>query len=79
MIAHLSIYDEIAEFMASMDPAKVINFFASSKLQERFEDLLYKEKEGIITTEEKAELDRHMMMNHIISLAKLRARRLLAQ
>ena len=78
MNAHLDVYDELAEFIANMDPVKVIQFKVSSSIQERFEDLLAKEKESGLSAEEKNELDRIMMIDHIISLAKISARRQLA-
>lgn len=78
MVSHVDIYDEIAEFIANMDPVKVIQFKVSPPIQERFEELLDKEKNEGLTPEEKSELDRIMVIDHIISLAKIRARRQLA-
>ena len=78
MIAHLDIYDEIAELMANLDPDKIIRFKISAPVQQRFEDLLEKEKTEGLSPDEKYELDRIMMIDHLISLAKLRARRQLA-
>lgn len=78
MITHLDVYDEIAEFIATMDPAKVIQFKVSASIQERFEELLEQEKIEGLTPDEQNELDRIMMIDHIISLAKIRARRQLA-
>ena len=72
------IYEEIAEFIAEMNPEKILTFEASIALQERFEELLEKEKASGLSIEEKAELDRYMMVNQLVSLAKARARRQLA-
>lgn len=78
MVSHVDVYDEIAEFIANMDPVKVIHFKVSAPVQERFEALLEKEKNEGLTADEKNELDRIMVIDHIISLAKIRARRQLA-
>jgi hypothetical protein len=72
-------YDEIAGFIASMDPQKLIQFKASEKLQRRVDDLLYKNTEGQITEEERSELEHFLVIDNIISLAKLRAQKLLNQ
>lgn len=73
------IYEEIAEFIAAMNPKKILTFQATVDQQERFEELLEKEKGSGLTAEEKAELDRYLMVNQLVSLAKARARRQLAQ
>jgi hypothetical protein len=79
MITQLSAYDELADLMVSMNPAKIIEFKASPALQRRFEELVEKEKNKVISTEEKNELDRILMVNHVINLAKIRAHQQLAQ
>jgi len=79
MITQLSAYDELAELMVSMNPAKIIEFKASPALQQRFEELVEKEKNGVVSTEEKSELDRILMVNHVINLAKIRAHQQTAQ
>jgi hypothetical protein len=42
MIAHHTAYDEIAAFIASMDPRKLIEYKASDPLQSRVDTLLEK-------------------------------------
>jgi hypothetical protein len=71
----VNIYDELAELLANMDPDKVLKFHASAGAQKRLEDLLEKNREGTLTTDEKAEIDRFMTVEHIVRLAKARARR----
>ncbi|MCU0347732.1 MAG: hypothetical protein MUC59_12400 [Saprospiraceae bacterium] len=41
------------------------------------EELLFKEKEGPISPEEKLELDDYLLLEHILRLAKVRARKFL--
>mgnify|MGYP001375945341 CR=1 FL=1 len=78
MTADLNVYDEIAAFMASMNPKKVIEFKPSQKSQQRLDSLLDKQKSSGLTTEEKNELEHYLIVNRIIGLAKARAIKLLA-
>ncbi len=78
MTANLSVYDEIAAFMASMNPEKVIEFKPSKKSQDRLDFLLDKQKSSGLTTEEKNELEHFLIVNRIVGLAKARAIKLLA-
>ena len=68
----INIYDELAELLAYMDPAKVIQFHASKGAQQRLEELLEKIKEGAFTEDEKVEKKRFMTVEHIVRLAKAR-------
>lgn len=79
MIAQaVNIYDEIAELLANMNPAKVVQFHASKEAQQRLEELLEKNKEGMLTEDEKIEIERFMAVEHIVRLAKARAHQRLA-
>ena len=49
MTTHLSVYDEIAAFMAGMNPEKVVAFKPSPANQERLDFLLDKQKEQGLT------------------------------
>ncbi len=74
MIAYQNIYDSLADFMASLDPAKVLAFHAPSNIQERVEVLLEKKQQSGLTLAEKEELDHYFILEHIVRLAKSRAR-----
>ncbi len=78
MVQNLSIYDEVATFMASMNPAKVVAFKASEAHQARLDLLLDKQQEDGLTADEKSEIEHFLMLNRIIGLAKARAINLLA-
>ena len=78
MVAQLEIYDDLAEVIAGMAPDKVIALKASLERQQRLEFLLEKNREEGLSEKEKAELDKMLMVNRIIGLAKIRAKRLLA-
>lgn len=78
MVTHHTAYDEIADFIAQMAPEKLVTYTASPTLQRRINDLLDKNKEDGLTPEERSELEHYLLIDHLISLAKLRARRLLS-
>jgi len=67
------ILEELAELLAKMDPEKVLSFRTSEKAQERLEVLLKKNKElEGLNEAEKSELEQFMLVEHIVSLAKVR-------
>ncbi|MFN0035912.1 MAG: hypothetical protein ACKVUS_12685 [Saprospiraceae bacterium] len=74
MVAQIG-YDEIASLLAEMDPAKVLAMKASSTLDERVEDLIHKKREEGLTETESIELEHYLIVNRVVALAKIRARR----
>jgi hypothetical protein len=68
-----TVYDEVANFMATMNPEKVIAFKPSEANQNRFDDLLYKQQQLSLSSEEKNEIEHYLMLNRIIGLAKAQA------
>ncbi len=79
MVAYQNIYDSLAEFMATLDPIKVLGFHAPTKIQERVEELLEKQQDTHLSVNEKEELDHYLILEHIVRLAKSRARLHLSQ
>lgn len=75
MIASLLAFNELAEFFASKIPAELIEFRPSEATNERVALLIFKEKEETLTSEEKSELDKYMLLDHLMRLAKAHARR----
>jgi hypothetical protein len=67
-------YEEVADFVASLAPEKVIELKASPKVQKRLEELMAKKKISGISEDEQYELDRYLALDHLIALAKARAR-----
>lgn len=68
-------YEEIVDFIAAgTTPENVISFRPSEAAQERVADLLAREKEGELSPAEKSELDHYMQIEHLMRLAKARAR-----
>ena len=74
-----SVYNEVAEFMASMNPAKVIAFKPSPENQTRFDFLLDKQKDTGLSNDEKSEIEHYLILNHIIGLAKAQALNILGK
>ena len=68
-------YEEIVDFIAAgTTPEDVISFRPSEAAQERVADLLAREKEGELSPAERSELDHYMQIEHLMRLAKARAR-----
>lgn len=67
------VYDELSDFIAKMNPKKVINFKASAANQQKVDALFAKQKEETLSAEEKSELEHYLVINRIIGLAKARA------
>jgi len=62
-----------------MAPAQRRRFRPSLEAQQRVTDLIEREKDGQLTPDEKAELDHFMELEHILRMAKARARQILSR
>jgi len=72
-------YEEVIDFIAAgTTPQNVIAFRPSDAAQERLEELISREKEGSLSSEEKYELDHYLQLEHLMRLAKARARDFIA-
>jgi predicted phage-related endonuclease len=72
-------YDEIVDFIArGSGPSAVSSFQPSKQTKERIAALIGKEKLENLTAEERAELDHYMHIEHIMRLAKARAKQILS-
>lgn len=70
---NLSIFDELAYFLASLSPKKVLTYRVSTKAQERVNYLIDKNKKSGLSNTENEEMERYMVFEHIIQLAKAKA------
>ncbi len=77
MVKNLLAYEEVADFIAELDPKKLLTLKPSVAVQERVEILLFKKRESGLTETEQYELDRYIALEHLISLAKIQARKLM--
>lgn len=72
----LRAYEEVVEFIASgTNPDSVIAFTPSDSVKKRVSDLIYFEKTKSLSEEEKSELEHYMQLEHLMRMAKARARR----
>ena len=73
-------YLEIIDFIATgTTPETVIQFRPSSEAERKVTDLIEREKGAGLSPEEKAELDHFMELEHILRMAKARAREILSR
>jgi hypothetical protein len=71
----VKVYEEVIDFIAAgTTPQNVIDFRPSDLAQARVEDLLEREKDSELSTAEKSELDHYLQIEHLMRLAKARAR-----
>jgi hypothetical protein len=72
-------YLEIVDFIAGgTTPQAVINFRPSAEAQHRVGELIEREHNGNLSPEEHAELDHFEELEHILRMAKVKARQILA-
>jgi hypothetical protein len=75
-----TVYDELIDFIAAgSTPEQVAAFSPSEAVQDRVWDLVRREKEGSLGPDEKAELDYYAQLEHILRMAKAKARLRLKQ
>lgn len=68
-------FDEIIEFIAAgTTPESVVAFHPSPAARQRVAELSDRSKEGSITREEQSELEDFLQLEHIMIMAKARAR-----
>jgi hypothetical protein len=68
-------FDEVYEFLLSAPTAQdVIAFRPSEPTQTRISDLLAKNKEGVLTPDQQAELDEFLRVEHFVRMLKIKAR-----
>ena len=71
-------YDEIVDFIArGSSPGAVSSFRPSEEAKARVAELVAKEKRDALTSEERSELDHYLQIEHIMRLAKARAKHFL--
>ena len=67
------IYDELAAFLAQAAPDHILAYRPSDEVQGRYNTLVGKKKENVLTKDENSELEHYFMLEHIFRLAKIRA------
>ncbi len=73
-------YEEVIDLIAAgTTPDSVVAFHPSEEAKQRVADLIYREKTTGLTQDETSELDHYMQLEHLMRLAKARARKYIAE
>jgi hypothetical protein len=72
-------YEEVIDLIAAGSPSKVIAFRPSAAAKERVADLVRREKTEGLSPDETSELDHYLQLEHIMRLAKARAKKYVSQ
>lgn len=73
-------YDEIVDFIAAgTTPQSVVDFRPSDETKARVADLIRQQKTDSLSPDEAAELNHYLHVEHVMRLAKARARLRLQQ
>jgi hypothetical protein len=68
-------YDEVIDFIAAgTTPEAVVAFRPSDSVQQRVAELVERSNDGSISSEEQSELEDYLQLEHIMIMAKARAR-----
>ena len=68
-------YDEVFDFIAAgPSSANVADFRPSESTRQRVADLIAREKTSALSAEETSELEHYLQLEHLMRLAKARAR-----
>ncbi|MGA0558916.1 hypothetical protein ACO2Q8_19825 [Larkinella sp. VNQ87] len=72
----MNAYAEFTDLIAAgITPEQILAFKASDEMRSRFYDLLAKEKAGLATEDDTKELNHFMELEHIIRMAKAKAKK----
>ncbi len=73
-------YEEVIDFIAAgTTPSNLASFRPSEEAKERVSFLIEREKSANLSSQEKSELDHYIQLEHIMRLARVRARQYLAR
>ena len=66
-----NVYDQVAEILAELNPAKIMSLKATAEQQERLEFLIEKSQNDQLSKKEKDELDHFIVLERLLRLAKI--------
>ena len=73
-------YNEIVDFIAAgTTPQAVAAFCASSETKDRVAELIHSEKTDGLSANERSELDHYLEIEHLMRLAKAKARKFVTE
>ncbi len=68
-------YEEVVNFIATQTPrGSLMAFHPSDQAKDRVMELVHKEKESGLAADEQSELDHYLQLEHLMRLAKARAK-----
>ena len=67
-------YQEMVDFLAEANPQSLIDFRLSAASKARVINLIRQEKTEGLSREERSDLDHHLQLEHLMRLAKAKAR-----
>ncbi|HEX8000654.1 MAG TPA: hypothetical protein VF528_19900 [Pyrinomonadaceae bacterium] len=68
-------YEEVIDFLAAgTSPGNIVAFQPSEETKQRVAHLIEQEKSAALTRDEKSELEHYLQLEHLMRLAKARAR-----
>ncbi len=73
MIASILAQDQIASLMADVMPEQILSFKFTDNIQLRIESLVEKKRENTLDFSEQDELEKYLMYDLLIGLAKARS------
>lgn len=68
------VFEELVDFLVEENPERFANFQTTEKVRERVWELVRREKNEGLIEKEKAELDTYAQLEHLMRLAKAKAR-----
>ena len=70
----ITLIEAIADFFASApSQSEIASYRYSEPLDERLHELLQHSSDGVLTSDERSELDEFLRINHLVSMIKLKA------
>jgi hypothetical protein len=73
-------FDEIIDFITSApQPEQIVSYKPSLAAQKRIEELLYRKQNSQLSASETHELEQFVMVEHLMRLAKARAKQRLSK
>lgn len=71
----LPLYEQVVDFLASAPPAdQIVAYRLSAEAQDRFDELYQRHTAGSLSDADRAELETFLKLDHIVTLAKAKAR-----
>lgn len=68
-----TVYDQLAQLIAQIEPQQLLAMRANEETQQRFNLLVQKSNDNSISITEKDELDHFIVLERLFRLAKMRA------